>query len=106
MGRAAKIVEEHGFDEVNLNCGCPSNKTVTGCFGALLMLTPDLVADIVKEMRANVQIPVTVKCRLGVDDNDSWDELVHFIKTVSEKGGVEKFIIHARKCFLTGLDPR
>lgn len=106
MGQAAKIVEEFGFDEVNVNCGCPSNKTRDGCFGAVLMFDAELVARIVTEMRKNTTIPVTVKCRLGVDDKDNWDDVVNFIKIVSEKGGVTKFIIHARKAFLHGLDPK
>mmetsp|Transcript_8650 Transcript_8650/g.14652 ORF Transcript_8650/g.14652 Transcript_8650/m.14652 type:complete len:291 (-) Transcript_8650:200-1072(-) len=103
---AAKIVEEFGYDEVNLNCGCPSQKTINGCFGAQLMYTPDLVAEICQAMIQTVNIPVTVKCRLGVDDLDQWDHLINFITTVSEKGGVNKFILHARKAFLSGLDPK
>lgn len=70
------------------------------------MFNPTLVAQITAEMRKQVSIPVTVKCRLGVDDRDKWEEIVEFIKTVSEEGGVTKFIIHARKCILKGLDPK
>ena len=70
------------------------------------MFDPNLVAKIVSEMRKAVTIPVTVKCRLGVDDRDKWDEIKEFIKIVSEEGGVTKFIIHARKCHLKGLDPK
>ena len=106
MAAGAKVVEEFGFDEVNINCGCPSTKVKKGCFGALLMLDPKLVAHIAKTMQAGVQIPVTVKCRLGVDNHDTWDEMVQFIKIVSEEGGVRKFILHARKCFLKGLNPK
>lgn len=106
VAKAAQMVEEAGYDEVNLNCGCPSQKTVNGCFGAQLMYNPELVAEICQEMIQTVNIPVTVKCRLGVDHLDSWEHLVNFITTVSEKGGVQKFILHARKAFLKGLDPK
>lgn len=95
MGMAAKIVQDFGYDEVNVNCGCPSNKTRDGCFGAILMFDPELVAKITTEMRKQVTIPVSVKCRLGVDDKDKWDDVVNFIRIVSEQGGVTKFIIHA-----------
>ena len=106
MGQAAKVVQEFSYDEVNINCGCPSNKVVGGCFGATLMFDPELVASIVAEMQSQVDIPVTVKCRLGVDDHDKWENFVNFIKVVSEKGGATKFIVHARKAFLKGLDPK
>lgn len=106
MGQAAKILEAHGYDEVNINCGCPSQKTKDGCFGAILMFEPKLVAQICAEMRKQVSIPVTVKCRLGVDDHDSYPEMVEFIRTVSEEGGITKFIIHARKAYLSGLNPK
>jgi tRNA-dihydrouridine synthase A len=95
-----------GYDEVNINCGCPSDKAaIQGCFGAKLMFSPDLVAKMVYDMRRQVQIPVTIKCRLGVDDHDTYEHSYNFIKTVSEKGGAEKFVIHARKCLLDGLSP-
>ena len=71
---AAKIVQDWGYDEVNLNCGCPSQKTIQGCFGAQLMFNPELVAEICQETIQTVNIPVTVKCRLGVDDKDSWED--------------------------------
>ena len=103
---AAKIIEKWGYDEVNINCGCPSHKTINGCFGAQLMFDPELVAQIAQHMIHEVNIPVTVKCRLGVDDVDKWEDFVNFIKTVSTKGGVQKFIVHARKAFLSGLDPK
>ena len=106
VAKAAKIVEQWGYDEINLNCGCPSQKTVKGCFGAQLMLDPELVAKICQQAIQVVNIPFTVKCRLGVDKKDSWEDFVNFIKIVSEKGGVEKFIIHARKAFLKGLNPQ
>ena len=84
VSQAAKIVEDWGYDEVNLNCGCPSHKTINGCFGAQLMFDPELVANICQEMIQTVNIPVTVKCRLGVDDVDKWENIVNFIKVVSE----------------------
>jgi tRNA-dihydrouridine synthase A len=77
-----------------------------GSFGAVLMLEPLLVAKICKEMKSRVSIPVSVKCRLGVDDRDGWEELVEFIKTVFEQGGITKFIVHARKALLCGLNPK
>ena len=74
MAKAAKVCQdEFGYDEVNINCGCPSNKVQEGAFGAILMLDPELVAKMVAAMREAVTIPVTVKCRLGVDDHDKWE---------------------------------
>ena len=105
MAQAAKIVEEYGYDEVNINCGCPSNKTRDGCFGAVLMFDPKLVAEITRAMQKAVNIPVTVKCRLGVDKMDKYEDVHNFIRVVSHEGGVNKFIIHARKCLLNGLSP-
>jgi tRNA-dihydrouridine synthase A len=84
MAEAAKVAEEWGYDEVNINCGCPSNKVVVGSFGAILMYEPEHVAKLVAAMRAKVSIPVTVKCRLGVDDHDKWENFVEFIRIVSE----------------------
>lgn len=95
MAEAAKICEEWGYDEVNINCGCPSNKTRDGCFGAVLMFDAELVARITRAMLEAVNIPVTVKCRLGVDDLDKYEDVHNFINVVSNKGGIEKFIIHA-----------
>ena len=83
MAQAAKIVEEWGYDEVNVNCGCPSSSVKHGKFGAILMYDPKLVASICAEMKKHVKIPVTVKCRLGVDDHDSYPEMVEFIRIVS-----------------------
>lgn len=90
------------YQEINLNCGCPSQRVAQRCFGAKLMLEPELVRDIVHQMQRRTQLPVTVKCRIGVDDIDSYDALKQFIRTVHE-GGVKKFILHARKCLLNGL---
>lgn len=106
MALAAKIVEDYGYDEVNLNCGCPAPKATGSCFGAILMFEPKLVAEITREMNRAVNIPVSVKCRLGVDDLDKYENVKEFIRTVSQEGGVSKFIIHARKCFLKGLNPK
>lgn len=105
LARSAKIGENFGYDEINLNVGCPSDRVKSGRFGACLMLSPDLVAQGVAAMGAVVKIPVTVKCRIGVDHQDSYPELVQFIKTVSG-AGCEVFIIHARKAWLNGLSPK
>ena len=106
LAAAARLVEEMGYDEVNLNCGCPSPKVAgKGCFGAALMLTPEVVRDCIAAMRSAVSIPVTVKCRLGVDKIDSYEAFREFISTVSSSG-CQHFIIHARKCLLKGLDTK
>lgn len=105
LARCAKLAEARGYDEVNLNIGCPSERVQKGAFGACLMAEPELVADCVAAMRAVVDIPVTVKTRIGIDDKDSYEELVQFIDTVA-KGGCELFIIHARKAWLKGLSPK
>lgn len=107
LARSAEICAQYGgcYDEINLNCGCPSQRVSKHCFGAKLMLQPDLVRQIVNTMQRRVQIPITVKCRIGVDDVDSYQDLCKFIQCVHE-GGVKKFIIHARKAFLNGLNPK
>eukprot|EP00929_Paragymnodinium_shiwhaense_P028633 TRINITY_DN16567_c0_g1_i1.p1 TRINITY_DN16567_c0_g1~~TRINITY_DN16567_c0_g1_i1.p1 ORF type:complete len:450 (-),score=78.31 TRINITY_DN16567_c0_g1_i1:22-1371(-) len=105
LAAAAKMAERQGYDQVNLNCGCPSDKVSgKGEFGASLMKKPDLVRDCVVAMIEAVDIPVTVKCRLGVDDLDSPEFTAAFVRTVAS-GGVRHFIIHARKCLLNGLSP-
>jgi tRNA-dihydrouridine synthase A len=101
----ARIAEEFGYDEVNLNVGCPSERVKKGAFGACLMLEPQLVADCVASMRAACELPVTVKTRIGVDDADSYEELHYFIETVA-LAGCEVFIVHARKAWLKGLSPK
>lgn len=101
----ARMVEDHGYDEVNLNVGCPSDRVQNGRFGACLMAEPKLVADCVAAMRAKVAIPVTVKSRIGIDDRDSYDELAQFIAAVAD-AGCDTFIIHARKAWLKGLSPK
>jgi tRNA-dihydrouridine synthase A len=102
----------YGYDEINLNCGCPSDRVAgAGCFGAALMLTPALVADCMAAMRSALDaagyphVPLSVKCRLGVDDADSYAQLQEFVRAVSETGGVRHFVVHARKCLLRGLSP-
>ena len=103
LARATEVLGQYGdYSEFNLNCGCPSEKVSTGCFGAKLMLQPELVREIMHQMQRRTDKPVTVKCRIGVDANDSYDELTHFIQTAAS-GGPRKFIIHARKCLLSGL---
>lgn len=101
----AKMAEDFGFDEVNLNVGCPSDRVQNGSFGACLMLEPEKVAECVAAMRQAVKIPVTVKSRIGVDERDSYSELHEFIRLVAA-GGCETFIVHARKAWLSGLSPK
>jgi tRNA dihydrouridine synthase A len=109
MAQAAILCSQYGgFNEININCGCPSSKCAKGgaegrCFGARLMLAPDKVAAVCKAIMRVTQVPVTVKCRIGAD-TESWKELCHFIHTVAQTG-VKHFIIHARKCILGGLSP-
>lgn len=105
LAKAARAGEAFGYDEINLNVGCPSDRVQSGAFGACLMKTPDLVAGCVAEMRAAVNIPVTVKCRIGVDDQDPEESLFGFVDRVAE-AGCEIFIIHARKAWLEGLSPK
>ncbi len=100
-----RMAEEFGYDEVNLNVGCPSDRVQNGRFGACLMAEPELVGDCVAAMQAVVKIPVTVKTRIGIDDRDSYEELSQFIQLVS-KAGCETFIVHARKAWLNGLSPK
>lgn len=105
---AARIASTYGYTEVNLNCGCPSPKVAgKGCFGAALMRTPEIVAEATKRMKEVLppSVPVTVKCRIGVDDDDSYASLHKFISVVSKEGGVRHFIVHARNAILGGLSP-
>ncbi|MCA1798697.1 MAG: tRNA dihydrouridine(20/20a) synthase DusA [Xanthomonadaceae bacterium] len=102
---AARHVEAAGFDEVNLNCGCPSDRVQAGRFGACLMAEPALVAACVAAMRDAVSIPVTVKCRIGIDALDSWEHFIGFVDTVAA-AGCDTFIVHARKAWLQGLSPK
>lgn len=105
LGFCAGLAEQYGYDEVNLNVGCPSDRVKNGKFGACLMARPELVADCVAAMVSAVAIPVTVKTRIGIDDRDSYDELAHFI-SLNARAGCEHFIIHARKAWLKGLSPK
>ena len=105
LAEAARIGEDWGYCEINLNVGCPSDRVQGGNFGACLMATPQLVADCVAEMQKAVTIPVTVKCRIGIDDQDSEADFQSFIETVA-KTGCSTFIVHARKAWLKGLSPK
>ncbi|MEO1014780.1 MAG: tRNA dihydrouridine(20/20a) synthase DusA [Pseudomonadota bacterium] len=105
LAEAARIGEGVGYDEINLNVGCPSDRVQSGAFGACLMKTPKLVGDCVAAMRAAVSVPVTVKCRIGVDDQDPEESLFHLVEH-SAAAGCEVFIVHARKAWLEGLSPK
>lgn len=105
LAQCARIAEDWGYDEINLNVGCPSSRVQSGRFGACLMLEPELVARCVAAMQAAVTVPVTVKTRLGVDDRDSYEDLAGFVDRVAA-AGCRTFIIHARKAWLHGLSPR
>ena len=105
LAEASVISEEFGFREINLNIGCPSSKVQKGRFGAVLMREPELVSKCIYAMKESVSIPITVKCRIGVDDMDEDAYLDKFIKEVSFSG-CETFIIHARKAWLSGLSPK
>ncbi len=106
LARCAKLAQERGYDEINPNVGCPSDRVQNGMFGACLMGEAELVAQCVTAMRDVVDIPVTVKTRIGIDDQDSYEFLKDFIHVVSEKGGCDNLIIHARKAWLSGLSPK
>jgi tRNA-dihydrouridine synthase A len=105
LERAARLGEQRGYDEINLNVGCPSDRVQSGRFGACLMAEPGLVADCMRAMRESVRLPVTVKCRIGIDDHDDYAFFERFVLTVRE-AGVDVFIVHARKAHLQGLSPR
>jgi tRNA-dihydrouridine synthase A len=105
LAESALMGEEAGYDEINLNVGCPSDRVQSGRFGACLMAEPELVAEGVAAMQAKVNIPVTVKTRLGIDEHDSYEFLTDFIDTVSA-AGCDVFILHARNAWLQGLSPK
>ena len=105
LSHGAILGERAGFDEINLNVGCPSDRVKSGEFGACLMAKPKLVADCIKSMKDSVNIPVTIKCRTGIDNLDSQSRLLEFIDTISS-AGCKTFIIHARKAILNGLTPK
>ncbi|MGF1751568.1 tRNA dihydrouridine(20/20a) synthase DusA [Vibrio cionasavignyae] len=106
LATCAKLAQERGYDEINLNVGCPSDRVQNGRFGACLMGEPELVAECIAAMKAVVSIPVTVKTRIGIDDQDSYEFLTRFVSIVSEQGGCQDFTIHARKAWLSGLSPK
>lgn len=105
LAKSAKLGEQWGYDEINLNCGCPSERVQKGAFGACLMAEPALVADCVKAMRDAVTIDVTVKHRIGIDDVDSYDFVRDFVGTIAA-AGCKTFIVHARNAILKGLSPK
>ncbi|MBL4813888.1 MAG: tRNA dihydrouridine(20/20a) synthase DusA [Shewanella sp.] len=105
LATCAKLAAERGYDEINLNVGCPSDRVQSGRFGACLMADPKLVAECVTAMKQVVDIPVTVKTRIGIDDQDSYEFLTEFVDTVSDVG-CDTFIVHARKAWLQGLSPK
>jgi tRNA-dihydrouridine synthase A len=105
LAKAARMVEEAGYDEVNLNVGCPSDRVQSGRFGACLMAEPELVAECVAAMRAAVSIPVTVKSRIGIDGREAYEDLTRFVATVAD-AGCTRFIVHARIAVLAGLSPK
>ncbi|MGB3148329.1 MAG: tRNA dihydrouridine(20/20a) synthase DusA, partial [Paracoccaceae bacterium] len=105
LAQATAIAADYGYDEINLNVGCPSDRVQSGCFGAVLMERPGLVADCVAAMIAASPVEVTVKCRIGVDDQVPEEVLPAFLETVSA-AGVRRFAIHARKAWLQGLSPK
>ncbi|MEZ5571570.1 MAG: tRNA dihydrouridine(20/20a) synthase DusA [Halioglobus sp.] len=105
LARCARWAQEWGYDEVNLNCGCPSDRVQSGMFGACLMGHPNLVADCVSAMRDNCNLPVTVKHRIGIDHMESYEQLLAFIEPVAA-AGCSVFIVHARKAWLQGLSPK
>ncbi|MFP5479760.1 MAG: tRNA dihydrouridine(20/20a) synthase DusA [Alphaproteobacteria bacterium] len=105
LAEATRIAQGWGYDEINLNCGCPSDRVQSGCFGAVLMERPALVADCVRAMMGETDVPVTVKCRIGVDEQEPETILPQFIETIAG-AGVRHVIIHARKAWLQGLSPK
>jgi tRNA-dihydrouridine synthase A len=105
LATSAKLGEKWGYDEINLNCGCPSERVQKGAFGACLMAEPPLVADCVKAMRDAVSIDVTVKHRIGIDETESYDFVRDFVGTVAD-AGCKTFIVHARNAILKGLSPK
>jgi tRNA-dihydrouridine synthase A len=105
LAECARVGADTGFDEINLNAGCPSDRVQEGRFGACLMTEPELVGDCVAAMKAAVSVPVTVKCRIGVDDQDPQEALARFAQAV-ERAGADVLIVHARKAWLKGLSPK
>ena len=106
LARCARIAAERGYDEINLNIGCPSERVQSGNFGACLMAEPELVARCVEAMRGACDIEVTVKHRIGIDEIDRYDDMARFVRTVRDAGGCTRFTVHARKAWLKGLSPK
>jgi tRNA-dihydrouridine synthase A len=106
LAACAQLGEDAGYREINLNVGCPSDRVQNNKIGACLMAEPELVADCIASMQARVQIPVTIKCRAGIDDLDSFDYLSRFVEIVASRGGCRTFIVHARIALLQGLSPK
>ena len=105
MAAAAKMGAERGYDEININVGCPSDRVQSGQFGACLMAKPDVVADCVRAMRAVTDVPVTIKTRTGIDDFDDYDFLKRFVEETIA-AGCETYVVHARIAILEGLSPK
>ncbi|NJN24127.1 MAG: tRNA dihydrouridine(20/20a) synthase DusA [Acaryochloridaceae cyanobacterium RL_2_7] len=105
LALCARVAEDWGYDEINLNVGCPSSRVQSGNFGACLMAQPETVARCIESMRQATSIPVTVKHRIGIDDLDSYEDMARFVSVVSG-AGCERFVVHARKAWLKGLSPK
>ncbi|QIZ72377.1 tRNA dihydrouridine(20/20a) synthase DusA [Oxynema aestuarii] len=105
LAECARIAEDFGYDELNLNVGCPSSRVQNGNFGACLMARPERVAEAVAAMQAATRLPVTVKHRIGIDDRDRYEDMAHFVSVVAE-AGCRRFTVHARKAWLSGLNPK
>ena len=106
LARCARLAEQWGYDEINLNCGCPSDRVQNGRFGACLMAEPGLVADCLKAMQDATTIPVTIKCRIGIDQQEGYEPFRDFIATVITRSACQTVIVHARKAWLQGLSPK
>jgi len=105
LALCSTICEDYGYDEINLNVGCPSDRVQSGAFGACLMAQPELVAECIVKMKAACQLPVTIKCRIGIDDQDEYEDLQRFV-TATQQAGCKTYIVHARKAWLQGLSPK
>ena len=106
LAEAARIGADWGYDEINLNVGCPSDRVQNGAFGACLMAEPGLVAECVAAMRAAVDVPVTIKSRIGIDHQETYEEFREFVDIVADQGGANVFLVHSRKAWLKGLSPK
>lgn len=106
LAACTRLAKQWAYDEVNLNCGCPSDRVQSGRFGACLMAEPVLVADCLKAMQDAADIPVTIKCRIGIDHHESYDEFRDFVGKVTHNSGCKTVIVHARKAWLQGLSPK